>query len=303
MFMTKIIMKYILSLLSFFLFSAFLPAEARSLPQDVVSSSVKMRSHRLTAFPAEIPAGGDPAPAVIVCPGGSYSWLDMETEGEGVARWLQANGISAFVLKYRVQGPMSFALRYRYLVRGHQYPDALNDLQQALRYVRNHAGALGIDPTRLGVMGFSAGGHLVVNAAQSYPNDTLRPDFVASLYPVVTLRQEPYVHKRSRRALLGEYRKNDIRWHDSLSLETHVRPDMPPVFLVNCVDDPIVHYHNSELLDSALTAHGVPHEYHQYKTGGHGFGSDPAKASVESIVWREEFLRWFGQLPGRERTN
>ena len=82
----------------------------------------------------------------------------------------------------------------------------------------------------------------------------------------------------------------------SLSLELHVRPDMPPVFLVNCIDDPIVHYHNSELLDSALTAVGVPHEYHQYQTGGHGFGADPKRASAECIVWKDAFIRWFDAL-------
>lgn len=79
---------------------------------------------------------------------------------------------------------------------------------------------------------------------------------------------------------------------DSLSLERHVRSDMPPTFLMNCVDDPIVKYHNSELLDSAMTAKDVNHRYIQYKTGGHGFGATPEKTSEEAIGWREEFLNW-----------
>lgn len=240
-----------------------------------------------------------PTPAVIVCPGGSYSWLDWETEGVGVAQWLQSQGISAFVLRYPVQGVTSFWSHYRYLFRGHQHPDAIHALQEALIQVRASHVDYNIDPNCVGAMGFSAGGHLVTSAAEFFTSATDRPDFVVPVYPVVTLMDNPWVHKRSRRALLGEYRKRNTAWQDSLSLERHVRSDMPPVFLVNCVDDPIVHYHNSEMLDSALTAVGVPHEYHQYRTGGHGFGASEAKASAECIVWKQSFLDWFHRLfPG-----
>lgn len=251
---------------------------------------LSLHAQRLTPFLAE---SDQPTPAIIVCPGGSYSWHDMKTEGVGVAQWLQSQGISAFVLEYPVQGVTSFITHYRYLVRGHQYPDALVNIQRAIVELRQKAKEYNIDPNCLGAMGFSAGGHLVTSAAEFFTSADNRPDFVVPVYPVVTLRKNPWVHKRSRRALLGEYRKRSSKWQDSLSLELHVRPDMPPVFLVNCVDDPIVHYHNSEMLDSALTAVGVPHEYHQYKTGGHGFGADPAKASEECIVWKEKFIHWF----------
>lgn len=251
---------------------------------------LSLHAQRLTPFLAE---SDHPTPAIIVCPGGSYSWHDMKTEGVGVAQWLQSQGISAFVLEYPVQGVTSFITHYRYLVRGHQYPDALVNIQRAIVELRQKAKEYNIDPNCLGAMGFSAGGHLVTSAAEFFTSADNRPDFVVPVYPVVTLRKNPWVHKRSRRALLGEYRKRSTKWQDSLSLELHVRPDMPPVFLVNCVDDPIVHYHNSEMLDSALTVVGVPHEYHQYKTGGHGFGADPAKASEECIVWKEKFIHWF----------
>ena len=250
-------------------------------------------AQKLTPFLVE---SDHPVPAVIVCPGGSYSWLDWETEGIGVAEWLQSEGIAAFVLKYPVQGVTSFLSHYRYVFRGHRHPDPINALQLAIRQVREHADEYNVDPCCLGAMGFSAGGHLVASAAEFYTSAEDRPDFVAPVYPVVTLRNNPWVHKRSRRALLGEYRKRQPQWQDSLSLELHVRPDMPPVFLVNCVDDPIVHYHNSEMLDSALTVHGVPHEYHQYQTGGHGFGACAEKASAECIVWKQAFLSWFGRL-------
>lgn len=236
----------------------------------------------------EYPAGKT---AIIVCPGGSYSWLDKETEGHGVARWLQSQDISAFVLYYRVQGGFAFSSGYRYLFRGHQYPDPQDDLRKAILWLRAHADSLGIDPHRIGVMGFSAGGHLVTSAGAMFEKEA-RPDFVVPVYPVVTLRQKEYVHKRSRRALLGEYRKWNRLWRDSLSLEMHIPSDMPPTFLVNCKDDPIVHYHNSELLDSALTDMRIRHRYLQYSKGGHGFGTDTLKAGTEAIQWKIEFINW-----------
>ena len=124
----------------------------------------KAQEKRLTPFLAPCPTPD--SPAVIVCPGGSYSWLDMQTEGKEVAQWLQANGISAFVLKYRVQGIVPYITHSRLLFRGHQYPDAQDDLQQAIQYVREHAEEYGIDPHRIGVMGFSAGGHLALCGAR-----------------------------------------------------------------------------------------------------------------------------------------
>ena len=256
---------------------------SKAYPQDGMPRN-------LTPFIAE---GSTPRAAVIVCPGGSYSWLDWDNEGLTVARWLQSEGISAFVLKYRVQGIPAFVTHYRLLFSGHQYPDALNDAQEAIRYLRLNARSLNIDPDKIGIMGFSAGGHLSASLAMFSADASLRPNFIAPIYPVVTLSQGPFVHRRSRRALLGEYRKHNKQWRDSLSLEQHVYDSMPPVFLVNCVDDPIVHYHNSELLDSALTAHHVPHEYHQYSRGGHGFGVDSLKAGPEAIQWKAAFLKFF----------
>ena len=232
--------------------------------------------------------------AVVVCPGGSYFWHDMETEGHMVARWLQQNGISAFVLRYRTAYTPAFLIRFRFLFRGNRYPDPQNDLRQALTYVRKHAKEYGIDANRVGAMGFSAGGHLVMSAAEWFrPQE--RPDFVVPVYPVVTMTQ-PCVHKRSRRALLGESKVKDVRLRDSLSLERHVPADCPPVFLVNCKDDPVVDYRNSVLLDSALQARHVPHVYLQYQTGGHGFGASDTKGTPECRQWRQAFLAWVNEL-------
>lgn len=235
-------------------------------------------------------AAGEKNVAVIVCPGGSYFWHDMQTEGYGVARWLQQNGITAFVLKYRTAQFPAYFTRFRYIFRGRRYPDAQDDLLQAIRYVKSHASEYGVDTTRIGAMGFSAGGHLVMSAAELFPK-TDRPAFVAPIYPVVTL-VDKCVHKRSRRALVGESRLHNRQLLDRLSLERHVPDDCPPVFLMNCKDDPIVKYHNSELLDSALTAHRVPHVYIQYNTGGHGFGASTEKGTPECRQWKLAFLKW-----------
>ncbi len=236
-------------------------------------------------------ADGENTPAIIVCPGGSYFWHDMETEGKLVGEWLRDNGISAFVLKYRTAGVPAFVTHYRYIVRGNRYPDAQEDLLQAIRYVRQNHEEYHVDTMHIGVMGFSAGGHLVMSSATYFPKAEL-PKFIVPVYPVVTM-YAPYVHKRSRRALLGDNKRHNKQLMDSLSLERNIPDDCPPVFLVNCVDDPIVDYHNSVLLDSALTAHDIPHKYIQYKSGGHGFGASESKGTPDCREWKNEFLNWF----------
>ena len=232
--------------------------------------------------------------AIIVCPGGSYFWHDTKTEGDGVARWLQHQGISAFVLDYRTADVPAYIFRYRHVFRGSRYPDPQDDLLQAIRYVKDHAKEYGIDANKVGVMGFSAGGHLAMSAAEFF-SVADRPRFVVPVYPVVTM-MEDCVHKRSRRGLLGDSRTGNKMLQEQLSLERHVPPDCPPVFLVNCLDDPIVDYRNAVLLDSALTAMNVPHQYYQYQTGGHGFGASEEKGSGECRQWKERFLEWLNTI-------
>lgn len=122
-----------------------------------------------------------------------------------------------------------------------------------------------------------------------------RPNFIAPIYPVVTM-SEDCVHKRSRRGLLGDNRQKNKKLKDLLSLERHVPADCPPVFLVNCKDDPVVHYRNSELLDQALTDKNIEHVYIQYRTGGHGYGASGTKGSEECRRWKEEFIDWVRKL-------
>lgn len=275
---------------------------AQSAPLNIWDGTGCKAKVTLTPYLAE----GSGNTAVIVCPGGSYFWLDKKTEGDGVAQWLQSEGISTFVLEYRVGGIPGFITHYRLVARGNRYPDMLQDVQRSIQLVRENAEAYGIDPTRLGVMGFSAGGHLtamsgiffdtdVLSATGVHPQVSLRPDFIAPIYPVVSL-VDRCTHKRSRRGLLGEGHSISAAMKDSLSLERHVRRDMPPTFLMNCVDDPIVKYRNSELLDSAMTAQGVEHRYVQYRTGGHGFGATPEKTTAEAIAWKNDFLNWLKEI-------
>lgn len=275
--------------------AAFLCCHAMLFSQEPVHlwADASGKSKRVTLTPY-LPPEGERRAAVVVCPGGSYSWLALKTEGEDVARWLQANGVAAFVLKYRVQGVSAFIHHTRLFVRGNRHPDQLQDAGKALDYLREHADDYGIDPTRLGIMGFSAGGHLAMLTAEMLPQDK-RPAFVAAIYPVVSMSQR-CTHKRSRRALLGEYGKRSRLMRDSLSVEKHVPADCPPVFLVNCEDDPTVKWQNSALLDSALSAKRVPHKYIRYRTGGHGFGASSTKGTSESRAWKGEFLCWMKSL-------
>ncbi len=231
--------------------------------------------------------------AVIVCPGGSYYWLSRKVEGVDVARKLAEAGFAAFVLHYRHAGTRYF-LFGGLAIRQSHYPEALDDLRTAIVEVRRKASEYSVDPSKVGVMGFSAGGHLALNAckdAVDFKGISSYPSFAVSVYPVVTMSDEPIVHKRSRKALLGK-RRNDPDLRRRLSMELDIPPEMPPVLLVNCLDDPTVDCRNSVVMDNALTNSGIPHKYIQFPTGGHGFGVSSLQAD-----WFPLFLDWFDGLP------
>ena len=228
--------------------------------------------------------------AVIVCPGGSYHWLSREVEGTDVGQRLREDGIAAFVLNYRHAGTRYLLFGPLALPQTH-YPAMLEDLRMTIKDVRENASRYGIDPDKIGVMGFSAGGHLVLNLGEDPREVVCRPDFIVSVYPVVTMSDEETVHHRSRRGLLGG-KKNDETMRDRLSMEKHVPAYMPPVLLVNCKDDPTVDYRNSEVMDLALTEKGIYHKYIQYEAGGHGFGT-----SSQSAPWYGELRGWMDSIP------
>jgi acetyl esterase/lipase len=231
--------------------------------------------------------------AIVVCPGGGYGGLAVDHEGKQVADWLTSNGITAFVLRYRI------APRYH-------HPAPLQDVQRAIRTVRAGAAQWKIDPHRVGVLGFSAGGHLTSTAGTHFDNgkpdadDSInrmssRPDFLVLVYPVISFTT-PFTHAGSKRNLLGE--NPDESLVENLSNEKQVTKETPPTFLVHTTEDTGVPPENSVLFYLALRKAGVPAEMHIYEKGRHGLGlgpNDPAFATWPShcITW----LRGRGMLP------
>lgn len=308
-------MKHILSVI-FLIIDILFPISdgktgAVSTTPDVTTTKIELwdqhsKGRGKVRFTAYEPSEKTSDAAVIICPGGSYFWLDNKNEGEKMALELASHGITAFVLNYRVAGKFNFITDLRVLYDGNRFPRMLEDLQKAICHVRSNAATYKINPNKIGAMGFSAGGHLVMLSAESetlpegiegyhHPGAQAMPDFVAPIYPVVTMSDNEIVHKRSRRALLGIHR-TDAELRDRLSLEKNVPRDCCPVFLLNCVDDPVVDYRNSEELDKALSSNGVKHKYIQLKTGGHGFGANPVASPDGAYNWTGEFYRWLSDL-------
>ena len=257
--------------------------------------SMQARAGSLKVFlPDPGKANGE---AVIICPGGSYHWLSKKVEGTEVAGKLRDMGYAAYVLHYRRSGTRYFLFRGLAFPQNH-WPDAHEDLLDAIRTVRSGG------YSKVGVMGFSAGGHLALSSGEFFGNgrpffghgsrEGDRPDFIVAVYPVVTMCREDIVHERSRRALLGS-RLKEASLRDSLSMEKNVPDNMPQVFLTNCKDDPIVDWRNSEVMDSALTAKGIPHMYMQYGKGGHGYGVsssvNPEPSSGWVDIWQEFHMK------------
>jgi len=230
--------------------------------------------------------------AVIVAPGGSYQGLAQNLEGRQVANWFNAMGVTALILKYRL-GP-----RYH-------HPIELGDAQRAIRLVRTRAKEFGVNPARIGIMGFSAGGHLASTAGTHFdagnPQATdetdrasCRPDFLILAYPVISLTA-PYTHKLSRKNLLGE--QPDVKLLDSLSNETQVTPQTPPTFLFHTNADSGVPPENSVAFYLALRKAQVPAEMHIFAKGEHGVGlglGDPALAEWPALL--THWLRGLGLL-------
>ncbi len=225
------------------------------------------------------------ATGVIVFPGGGYVNLAIDHEGSQIAAWLNSYGIPAFVLRYRL-GPK------------YHHPIELGDAQRAIRYVRAHAAEYGIDPHRIGVWGFSAGGHLASSTGTHFDNgkadsadpierESSRPDFMILAYPVITFK-EPFLHRGSRDALLGP--NPDPALIDLLSNETQVTKETPPAFLFHTSDDAVVPVQNSIEFYLAMRAAGVPAEMHIFQHGHHGVGL--ARDNPDLSVWPDLLAKW-----------
>jgi acetyl esterase/lipase len=228
--------------------------------------------------------------AFLICPGGGYGGLASDHEGEQVARFFHSLGIDAFVLHYRLG------------TNGYHHPVQLMDVQRALRVVRSRAGAMKFDPAKVGIIGFSAGGHLTSMAATLFDekpvggtNDDIdqlsaRPDVAVPCYPVISLSAAS-AHKGSRKNLLGP-RNEDDALALSLSTETRVTEKTPPCFIFQTDDDAVVPAENAVAFYLACRKAKVPAELHIFKTGRHGVGlalSDPTLSAWPRLL--TEWLR------------
>lgn len=244
-------------------------------------------------FIYKAPADSATGAAVLVCPGGGYSHLAMDHEGHDVARWLNSIGITAFVLKYRLGSSES---------GGYRHPTMLNDAKRAIRMIRNNAKEYGIEANKIGVMGFSAGGHLastlgthydsgIKNSDNNIDKINSRPNFMILIYPVISLNS-PFTHRGSRQSLLGP--NPGVSLVDSLSNETQVNSMTPPTFLVHSTDDKVVPPENSIYFYLALRKNNVPSEMHIYEYGGHGYGMAPDDSTLHS--WTKRCQEWLARM-------
>ncbi len=255
-------------------------AAAEASPRDGWITNVQVPT--LTPYPA--PATHNTGTAIVVWPGGGYAGLAIDKEGTAVARWLNTLGVSAFVLKYRL--------------KEYGHPAPLRDVLRAIRIVRSGAAKWSIDPSRIGVLGFSAGGHLASTAGTLYgapegrtgaPLDAVsaRPDFMVLVYPVISMKP-PLAHAGSRENLIGKNPSPDLEIH--LSTELQVTPDTPPAFLVHGGTDQTVAPENSLMFYEALRRARVPGELHLYEKGPHGVGLNAGYGPISD--WPARCADW-----------
>ncbi|HEX9512236.1 MAG TPA: alpha/beta hydrolase [Puia sp.] len=257
--------------------------ESSGLDDNGVVILGKISRPSLTLFlPPKDKANGA---AVIICPGGGY-WVEaVDLEGSDVAKKFTKMGITAIVLKYRI--PSDETMIDREI-------GALQDAQQAIKTVRERAKDWNINPSRIGIMGFSAGGHLAANAGTHFAkalipnkeNTSLRPDFMLLIYPVITC-QSPFGHQGSCEQLIGQHPTPEkIK---EVSNELQVTDATPPAFLVHASDDTAVPPQNSIFFYLALQEHHIPAELHLYQRSGHGFGLHLKNTKEE---WIERCRNW-----------
>lgn len=237
----------------------------------------------LTVFRAEKPRGA----AVVICPGGGYGYIATGLEGYPVAEKLNEFGITTFVLKYRL--PTTQGTDFK-------HPVPLSDALLAIPWVRYHAADYGVDPACIGIMGFSAGGHLAASAGTLYSKYNIgtdavskvsaRPDFMCLGYPVISARED-IAHRCVRFPLKPGFSPEQLA---EMSCELNVNAQAPPAFLFHAKDDTRVLPENSIVMHEALETHGVATELKLYEKGGHGFGL--GREGVDSARWMDDFTGW-----------
>lgn len=257
--------------------------EVEQLVNGSPSRYNKVTDPTLTVFlpPAEKATGT----AVLICPGGGYGTLAFDHEGYQIAEWLNENGIAGIILKYRL--PSDLIMKDKTI-------GPLQDAQEGLRTIRRNASEWKINPHRVGVIGFSAGGHLASTlsthyAEKVYQSDTTsaRPDFSLLIYPVITF-DSTFTHMGSRNNLIGRKPSPELIRH--FSNELQINEKTPPAFLVHSMDDNGVPVRNSIEYYSNLVKYRIPSELHVFQKGGHGYGMSVGKGTQAS--WPELCLNW-----------
>lgn len=251
---------------------AKMPGQAAKQPESEIQRNdgfqriTNVSRPTLTLFPAPRKDGAPAAPAMIVCPGGGYSYTVIDKEGTEIAAWLNSAGYTALVLKYRTPNNRA---------------GALQDAERSLSLARENAAQWNIDPQRLGIIGFSAGGHLAAKTStnagvRTYPpvdavdQQSCRPDFAILVYPA-------YLDKTS----------------EHFALHPNLRAQIPPTLIIHNEDDK-PHVPGSKIYDAALTDAKVPHEFKLYPTGGHGYG---LHCKGDARAWPDDTLQWLQKLP------
>lgn len=283
--MKKSIFTSIILLMSFNFVQA--QEEIRLYPEGVSESNEIMAPERMerSDFVVNITdprmyaylVAGKKNPAVLICPGGGYVGVSVIKEGKEIAEWFNKIGISAFVLYYRMPN-------------GHD-KIPLKDAQTALEIIHQKAKAWNIDAKKIGIMGFSAGGHLAATAGTHFTAKDNRPAFMILGYPVITMQQD-FTHAGSRRNLLGE--SPDDALVTLYSNELQVTPKTPPAFIFHARDDKTVPVKNSAEIADALNKNGVPVEFHTFAAGGHGFGMRPV--NPETDTWPVLLEQWLKSM-------
>lgn len=268
------------------------PDNETSETKDGIQRISKISRPTLTIFPLD-KKSSKKYPAVIICPGGGYRINAMNHEGTDVAKEFNTFGVVAFVLKYRIPSDETMI---------NKEIGPVQDVQQALRYVRENAANWNVDPALVGILGFSAGGHLASTASTHFRHNyiegsssvNLRPDFSILIYPVISFN-DSIGHKGSRDQLLGTNPTPEkIKEYSN---DRQITPDTPPAFLVHASDDKAVPPGNSIAYYQELVKYGIGAELHVYQKGGHGFGM---KNKTTSEKWTERCHSWLisaGILP------
>ena len=244
----------------------------------------KITDPEILVYPA--PKEKSTGAAILICPGGGYRYVSIVNEGYKVARWLNENGITAVILKYRL--PSDSIMTDKSI-------GPLQDVQEAMRMIRRNAVSWSLNPDKIGIIGFSAGGHLASTLCTRFEDSVYetsddinaRPDFSILVYPVISMNKS-ITHGGTREMLLGINPKETLI--KKFSSELHVTDRTPPAFLVHASDDPAVPVENSINYYLALLKHDIPAEIHIYQAGGHGFGLSRSKTTEST--WPAACIAW-----------